>query len=182
MNRTVTIAAAAAVATFGLTVGMAPSALAQDQPQPPSWETLTHCADQPDAAKELECYRAAMKAAGYVRSPARVAAERHKTFGIELPGTHKAEKPKPSETAQAAPSGAEDQDHISVKIVEVAYTKPLNQLLIVTDDGGVWEQTDTIPLTFTPKAGQSIEIRKTTFGGYFCKFDRTNSVRCVRKN
>jgi hypothetical protein len=182
MTKAVTIALAAAL------LAAAPAAQAQEQAPPktpPSWDTLAHCADMPDSAKELECYRAAMRAAGYVRAPERVAAERHKTFGIELGGGHKhGEKAKPSEMAKAEPSGpgGEDASHINVKIVEIAYTRPLNQLLIVTDDGGVWEQTDTIPLTFTPHAGDPIEIRKTAFGGYFCKFDRTNAVRCERKN
>jgi hypothetical protein len=187
MTRAARYALAAGVCA---TLGIAHAAHAQEPPKsPPSWETLAHCADMPDSAKELECYRAAMRAAGYVRSPDRVAAERHKTFGIELPGGHKqGEKAKPSESAQAQPTGpaagpnGEDASHIKVRIVEIAYTRPLNQLLIVTDDGGVWEQTDTIPLTFTPKAGDPIEIRKTAFGGYFCKFDRTNAVRCERKN
>ena len=156
---------------------------------PPSWETLVRCADMTDVNKQVECYNAAMREAGYVRSPQVAAAERHKTFGLTLPNLHKA---KPPETAVAQQSGApgaapspapaEDENRITVHIVEVAYTQPLNKLMIVTSDGGVWEQVDTIPLTFTPKAGQAIEIRKTRFGGFFCQFDRTNAVRCVRKN
>ena len=183
MNRLVTTVIAAALAG-GLQIATAASA--QDK-TPPSWEALSRCADMTDPAKELDCYRAAMRDAGYVRNPQVAAAERHKTFGLTLPTLHKSpEKAKPAETAQApgaAPSvEGENESRISVKIVEVAYTRPLNQLLIVTSDGGVWEQTDTIPLTFTPRAGDSLEIRKTRFGGYFCKFDRTNAVRCERKN
>ena len=182
MNRLVTTVIAAAVAgalQFPIT------ARAQDK-APPSWDTLAKCADMTDAAKELDCYRAAMRAAGYVRNPQVAAAERHKTFGVELPSLHKrAEKPSRGEKAEAgaAPAAeAEDADHITVKIVEVAYTRPLNQLLMVMSDGGVWVQTDTISLTFEPKPGQSLEIRKTRFGGYFCKFDRSNAVRCERRN
>jgi hypothetical protein len=163
-------------------------AQAQDQPAqptPPSWDTLVHCADMPDAAKELDCYRAAMKASGYKRNQQVVQAERHKAFGLELPTGKHEKAPKPERGAAVAAGqqpGGESEDRINVKIVEVAYTRPLNQLLIVTSDGGVWEQTDTNPLTFTPHAGDSMEINKTRFGGYFCKFDRSNSVRCVRKN
>ncbi len=164
---------------------MTTPARAQDTTSP-FWHSLVRCADMTDPDKKLDCFNDAMQAAGYVRNPQVATAERHKTFGLELPGLHKrAEKPaaKAAPHQAGAPAAAgEDKDSITVQIVEVAYTQPLNKLMIVTSDGGVWEQDDTIALTFTPRAGQSIEIRKTRFGGYFCQFDRTNAVRCVRKN
>jgi hypothetical protein len=180
-------------AVMALALGLIAPALAQDQPSPPSWDTLVRCANMTDSDKELECYRAAMKAAGYRRNPEVVEAQKKKTFGLNLPGAGggKPEKtPKVHENAKAAPPAgapsagqeAENADRIVVEIVEVAYTRPLNQLLIVTKDGGVWKQIDTIPLNFTPRAGQSMEVRKTAFGGYFCRFDRTNAVRCERRN
>jgi len=180
MNRLMTtVIAAAAAGALQIPV----AAYAQDK-APPSWETLSKCANMPDSDKELECYRAAMRAAGFVRNPQVEAAERHKTFGVQLPSLKGHKENKRAEKAEAQPgaAGGEDEDHISVKLVEVAYTRPLNQLLMVMSDGGVWVQTDTVSLTFDPKPGQSIEIRKTRFGGFFCKFDRTNAVRCERKN
>jgi hypothetical protein len=200
MNRFVTAAfAAAALAALQTTSPVQ----AQEQPAPqahipPSWDTLAHCADMTDKDRELECYRAAMRDAGYRRNPKVAAAERRKTFGLNLSpfgpsggkGTAKADGPALAQAGRdpAAPAAAaatppvEDQSRITVTISDVAYTQPLNQLLIVTSDGAVWLQDDSIPLNFTPKRGQTVEIRKTMFGGYFCKFDRTNSMRCVRRN
>ena len=185
MNRLMLTVMASALATA---LPMATPARSQVK-TPPSWDALTQCADMTDATKGWDCFQDAMKAAGYARNPQVALAERHKTFGLALPSLPRHEKrakpPKTAETREASvasPATAEDENRITVQIVEVAYTQPLKQLLIVTSDGGVWEQVDTIPLTFTPRAGQSIEITKTRFGGYFCKFDRTNAVRCVRKN
>jgi hypothetical protein len=175
--------AIAALATGALQI--AAPALAQEQNTPPSWDTLARCAQMTDDAQELACYRAAMKAAGFKRNPEVAAQEQRKSFGKAPPEFPKtAEKPKHAEKAQP-PAREEEElpaDRITTTIVEVAYTQPLNKLLLVTADGAVWVQTDTVPLTFTPRAGQSIEIRKTRFGGYFCKFDRTNAVRCERRN
>jgi hypothetical protein len=196
MNR-FTTAAFAASALCALQIST--PVQAQDQPpsgpnSPPSWEALVHCADMTDAKKELDCYRAAMRDAGYRRNPQVSAAERRKTFGLDLPPTKvarhedKAHAPaqaqgsgKPSGLA-AADNKAEDASRLTFTISEVAYTQPLNQLLIVTSDGAVWVQDDTIPLNFTPKRGATVEINKTVFGGYFCKFDRSNAMRCIRRN
>lgn len=186
MNRLQTTALAFA-ALGALQVAAAAPARAQSAPHdPPSWETLSRCADMIDSAKELECYRAAMKAAGYRRNAERDAAEQRKGFGLSLPKF--AAKPEKGNAQAAAPGAAApegpnaDHDKVEVTIAEVAFMRPLNQLLIVTTEGAVWAQTDTEPVNFEPKRGQTMEIRRTAFGGYFCKFDRSNAVRCERRN
>ena len=182
MNRLQTIALS--LASLG---AMQLAAPAQAQPAPaapPSWDTLVRCADMTDSAKELECYRAAMRASGYRRNVERDAAEQRKTFGLVPPlFAKKPAQPKgEAEAARGAAPQAVDQDRTEVTIAEVAYMRPLNQLLIVTTDGAVWVQDDTESVNFEPKRGATMEIRKTAFGGYFCRFDRTNAVRCKRQN
>jgi len=130
-----------------------------------------------------------------------VAAEKRRVFGFPRPSLNllhhppkdqqaKAEKPpKPQKAsaAEAAPAPAsapapDDEERITVQLAEVALIPPANKLLLVTTDGAVWEQTDSEPVRPFPKAGQTIQIRHTGFGGYFCAFSRVTAVRCIRKH
>jgi hypothetical protein len=207
MNRPVLVAAAAVLwAVAGLGV-----ASAQDAPpgvSPPSWQVLKGCADKPSDAEVLACFRAAMREAGYKPS-SEVASAKRRQFGLPLPTLHKHAKPvQPStEVAQAAPAAGpsepssqaapaaprpapaaepeasdEDSGHITVTLSDVGLIPPLNRLLLVTTDGAVWKQTDDETVSPTPKPGQSFQILKNAFGGYFCKFDKRNMVRCVRSH
>jgi hypothetical protein len=178
-------------------VGTAGGAAAQEAKTPPSWDTLVHCAEMTDSAKELACYRAAMKEAGYAPSPKAVA-EKRRTFGIALPSLA-AKKPsepaKPKAVAQAgqgastsaapaAPAPAEesgaDENQITVELAEVAFVPPDNRLLLVTKDGAVWEQQDHEPVAPRPKPGGTIQIERNRFGGFFCRFDKFTKVRCTQ--
>ncbi len=188
MNRLATAALAAAAL-----VGATP-VWAQEQPTSPPWSVLARCADMTDANKELECYRAAMREAGYRRNPERDAAEHRKSFGLELPSIRLGKQTKGSsargnaQVAQAPgqspgpASEAQDPNRVVVTISAIAYTRPLNQIMIVTTDGAVWLQDDTISVNFQPKPGDTVKISRTAFGGYFCDFGRSNAVRCIRKN
>jgi hypothetical protein len=185
MNRLQTIAVA--VAALGAMQAATPVSAQPAPNAPPSWDALVHCADMTDSAKELECYRTAMRAAGYRRNPEREAAEQRKGFGLSLPkfGPSKPEKGAAVAAAPGTPTAEPpkaDANVITVTVAEVAYMRPLNQLLIVTTDGAVWAQNDTEPVNFEPKRGQTVTIRRTPFGGYFCDFGRSNAVRCERRN
>ena len=167
-------------AFFLSSIGLAP-VVAYAQPTPSQMKRDGEIKDPvaADTAVAKDEAKAAHKKAHKAHKSAKKAASKAK---VAAQKSDEAIKDTTADAAEAAKAKAEDENHITVQIVEVAYTQPLNKLLIVTSDGGVWEQDDTIRLTFTPRAGQSVEINKTRFGGYFCKFDRTNAVRCVRKN
>ena len=183
MNRAGTAACvAAAIAAFHV----AAPARAQELHASPSWDALTRCADMTDPKQELECYRAEMRQAGYRRNPERDAAEHRKSFGLELPSIRLGRQDKKAnggedQAAGGAPEGL-DQNQAVVTISAIAYTKPLNQIMMVTTDGAVWLQDDTVRVNFSPKPGDMVKISRTAFGGYFCDFGRSNAVRCVRKN
>ncbi len=173
---------------------------------PPSWQALIHCAKLPDDDSQLACFRAAMKAAGYEANPQEVTAERHHRFGLAAPqlgflkrhsqaegqaaGSQGATPPAapPAQTSAAAspppPPGLkaapEDENHVFVQIEKIASEPPLGRMLIVTSDGGIWEQIDSETVAPFPKPGQSIEIRRNAFGGYLCIFDKHQGVRCAR--
>ena len=185
MNRVGKVACVAAAFTA---FHIAASARAQEPHASPSWDALTRCADMTDPKKELECYRAEMRQAGYRRNSERDAAEHRKSFGLELPSIKLGGQAKPATGGEAKAAGPareapdQDQNRVVITISAIAYTRPLNQIMIVTTDGAVWLQDDTVPVNFSPKAGDKVKISKTAFGGYFCDFGHSNAVRCVRKN
>jgi hypothetical protein len=95
----------------------------------------------------------------------------------------KREKPpkpaKPPKAGKGEPAEeGEAENRITVQLAQVALIPPANKLLLVTTDGAVWEQLDSDPVNPRPKPGSSMTVRRTGFGGYFCRFDKNNSVRC----
>jgi photosystem II stability/assembly factor-like uncharacterized protein len=183
------VAAAAAAGVAGaIAVGLAGAASAQDASAPsapPSWDTLTRCAQMPADDARLACYDTAMRTAGYGPKPAEVAEEHRKKFGLPLP---KFSAPKHHETEQAsqgAPGAAPapppvNPDKVTVTVQEVATLQPGDRLLVITDEGQIWEQTDDTPLNQTPKSGDTMNIRRNFVGGYFCEPNKYQAVRCKR--
>jgi len=130
-----------------------------------------------DEGDRLNCYDAAMRAAGYAPKPEAVTAARHKLFGLAAPNIL---KHKDKREAAAAPSTVrEDADNVTVTLEQVARLHD-NKLLLITTEGAIWEQTDDVEVAPTPKAGQEMTIRRNRFGGYFCDASRYKSVRCTR--
>jgi hypothetical protein len=119
----------------------------------------------------------AQAGAGAGAAVAQPAAEAAPSPVTEPPTAKLAEAAPPPPGVKAAP---EDENHVFVTIERVAIMPPLNRLLMVTSDGGVWEQSDNETVAPMPKGGQSLEIRKNMFGGYLCIFDKHQGVRCAR--
>jgi hypothetical protein len=182
-----------------LVAGVAGMAVAQPAPAagtPPSWDILTHCAAMADEDARLSCYDTAMRAAGYAPKPAEVSAEKRQRFGLSLPqisllrhhakqeGAQSAQAAA-AKTSTAAPAAAakveDDPNRVTVQLDVVATIQPSRRLMLFTTDGAVWMQTDDELVAPFPKAGQTMTIRRNTFGGYFCDFDKRTAVRCERK-
>lgn len=193
----------AVAGSIAVVLALAGAARAQEAPAgaPPSWPTLIHCAQLTSDDAQLACFKAAMKAAGYAPKAAEVTAERHHRFGLSAPqlgilkrkdkaqGEQTAAQgapPPAATTAGAAPPPpgvaphVESENDVFVKLERVALLPPQNRLLLVTTDGGIWEQTDSEIIAPMPREGQSMEIRKNAFGGYLCVFDKHQGARCKR--
>ena len=165
-------------------LALAPPVVVRAQEKtPPSWDTLVKCAEKGDPNEELACYRAAMKAAGYAPT-AEEQTQRRRKFGLSLPSLGGAKHESKTARAAAAPQAgapAEDNDaKVTVEIETMALIPPANKMMLVTRDGAIWQQLDTESVTPLPKPGQTFEIERNKFGGYFCKFDKFTKVRCLR--
>lgn len=180
--------AAAAGLAAAIALGLARIASAQDASaplSPPSMDALEHCAGLAADDARLACYDAAMRAAGYAPKPAEVAEEHRKHFGLPLPKLNALKHQEKQEGQAAAGQGApappeENPDRSTVQIAQVATLQPTGKLLIVTDDGQVWEQIDTTQVNDFPKPGDSMEIHKGTLGSYLCEANKYQEVRCKR--
>ena len=189
-------------ASFAAASFVAAGAMAQEAPAgaPPSWPTLIHCARLLTDDDQLACFRAAMKASGYAPRPAEEAAQRHHRFGLSVPelnvfkkkqaeqGQSAATAPAPAPPSASEPAPpppgvaphAESENDVFVKLERVALMPPNNRMLLITADGGIWEQIDSETIAPLPREGQSMEIKKNAFGGFMCIFDKHQGARCKR--
>ncbi|MEI9963625.1 MAG: hypothetical protein WDM92_01865 [Caulobacteraceae bacterium] len=182
---------AAACAAGLACAALAPAAWAQDAAgTPPSWDTLTRCAQTVRTEERLACYDAAMRAAGYAPKPEAVAAEKRRVFGLSVPllnsekhaeakTSRKQEKAAARAPEPATVAAEDDNGAVTVQISRVAMLYG-GKMLFVTTDGALWQQTDTETVEPLPTEGQSMQIRRTRFGGYFCDVSKWKTVRCVR--
>ncbi len=54
------------------------------------------------------------------------------------------------------------------------------KMLLITQDGAIWEQTDTDTVTLLPKSGDTITIRRSRLNSYFCDVSKYKTIRCKR--
>lgn len=195
----------AAVLAAGLLAGPAAAQEAPASGTPPSWDILVHCAGTADEDARLACYDTAMHNAGYAPKPAEVAAVKRHRFGLSMPDIRLLRRHAKEEGTQsvpaagapaagsvaaaskAAPSKApvlaaeDDPDRVTVTLDLLAFAEPSHRMILFTTDGAVWSQKDDEVVTPRPKSGQMFVIRRNSFGGYFCQFDKFTAVRCERK-
>ena len=173
------------VAAMAVTAAVAAAATAVSaQNTPPAWDTLVRCAQTPDEAARLACYDTAMRAAGFAPNPTAVAENRRHSFGLSAPKLNMFKHKKQEEGAQAAGGRQappeENADRVEVTIDQVAVTQPSDRVIIFTNDGQIWQQTDTTQLNGLPKEGDSMVIHKERLGGYLCDVTKYQAVRCKR--
>lgn len=192
------LACGGAVAIGGVALAQAASSAT-----PPAWEVLVRCAEMGDHDNRLACYDEAMRAAGYAPKPEAVSAARRRLFGLKAPqlnilkrkseGAEAAAAPAPTAEAAApvqgkrrrakaeaaAPAPREDENNVSVTLAKVA-VQATGKLLMITDEGQIWEQIGDDPIEPLPKEGFSMPIHKGKLGGYFCDVNKYKSVRCAR--
>ncbi len=78
-----------------------------------------------------------------------------------------------------APS-AEAPDRVDVQLTKVAKA-PNGRLIVTTNDGAVWLQTESVSMPLPPTSGDRMSIRKATLGGYVCSVADTHlTYRCAR--
>ena len=86
----------------------------------------------------------------------------------------------PAPAAPEEKKSDESEDAITVMLAEVAVGRS-KRVVLITQEGAVWRQTDGGALRPTPKPGQSMTIERTSFGGFMCKIGKWTVFRCQRQ-
>lgn len=188
------VAGLVGAAFVGLTGAAAQDEGASAAGTPPAWDTLVRCAQMANEDARLACYDTAMRAAGYAPKPAEVAEERRKRFGLSIPKVnilkHQSKQEGQAAVAQngasaAAPTASpppveENPNQVTVQVQQVATLQPDGRMLVITDDGQVWEQIDTTQVSSIPRAGGTMLIKRGSLGSFFCMANKYQEVRCRR--
>ena len=84
-----------------------------------------------------------------------------------------------SRVADAPASAAAEPDMLEMTLSAVTEARD-GKLVVTTQEGAVWRQTDDKIITPTPAAGQAIVVRKATLGSFFCQVNGRAGFRCAR--
>ena len=113
--------------------------------------------------RRLACFDEVQKARGHAPAPQAVQAEKRRSFGLG-----------------ATRLGADEDKAVTVRVAAAGQGHD-GRLWIRTEDGAVWDQTDTAVVAQPPKPGGQMRIRRGAIGSYLCDVTRWQSVRCQRR-
>ena len=160
---------------------LVPIAYAQDD-QPISTQAIYACSEIADDATRLACYDEtvgrfeAAEAAGEVTTISKSEVEEIKkdAFGFSLPSIPKIVMPR---------FGQGDGQEIEVVTYGVSEVSrlPRKNLRVVLENGQIWEQTDTIRISYSKRNGvEFAEIKRAALGSFKMKLDNGRSFRAKR--
>lgn len=140
------------------------------------------CASEPDSAKRLACYDEAVgrmkkaEAEGEVTtySRAEIATIQKEAFGL----TASSAPPEVEKAAGKKP--VEKLDNVEVSIVSWR-TDPSGNLVLTTDTGQVWRQSDSTRVTLRGAGPWPARIRSGSFTAFFIKVGDQAAMRAKRE-
>jgi len=141
-------------------------------------KALSACRAETKDAARLACYDRA--AAGLLDAEragevvvvdrAQANAARRQAFGFNLPSLNF--------LSQGARSPKLDRVELTLARVTTA---PGGKLILRTEDGQVWRQTDTVSLGSPPRRGSKLVVRSAVLGSYFMNIDGQTAIRVRRE-
>ena len=146
-----------------------------------NWARIAACArlDKPD--ERLACADEVYRAAG-LRDRAPEGAQQRETFGE--PKREKAmpaASPAPSahKEAPTRPAPAPPLESITTTISK-AFDPGNHLLVIVAQDGQIWQQNESKDLGLPPLGGTVFTVEKGALGSFTCRIAKGRSFRCRR--
>jgi hypothetical protein len=178
MNTGAKIAVAGAVL-----LGGAGAALAQSGSGDPAanWEQVAACARLEKAAERHACVDAVLRAAGLL-DRAREAAQQRESFGEPRRERPQPVPPAAAAAARASPAPAAplpELDRIATTVSR-AFDPGNRLMVIVTQDGQVWQQNESKDLGLPPRPGTSFTVEKGALGSFICRIGNGRGFRCRR--
>lgn len=140
-------------------------------------ESVLACRSIPDPAQRVACYDAT---SGHLQSSvesgevvvidrARAQAANREAFGLQLPSL-----------GMFAPSLSQAEIESQTDTITSVKALPGDRWLITLSSGAVWRQTDG-RMRGEPKAGDSVEVTRGSFGGFFLKVGNQVAVKAKRE-
>jgi len=144
-------------------------AVAKDKPlnaSPQIFRTLVDCKKLPDPTERLACYdkgvsaleQAALKHDVVIADREMIREARRAQFGYTMPSLRI--------------FGGSDEDAVKELQTKVRSVRELGLAIIrfTTEEGSVWQQTESRTIAVTPKAGTEVVIKSHAFGRYTATF------------
>ena len=155
-----------------------------DKPLPRAevFQKVIDCRTISDGGQRLACYdaqvarldEAATRAEVVIVDQAEVKKARRGLFGFALPDLG---------SIFGGKGGGEGEDEVNeiVTTIDFARDTGYGSWLITLEDGAKWQQIGGT-LTFPPKHGQPIRIRRAALGSYFVNVNKQPAIRAKRVN
>ena len=174
---------AASLASAVVLAYAAMPALAQGAGDPAqNWTRIAACAPIERADERQACVDEVFRAAG-LREAARTLAQQRESFG-EQPRPRSQPAPQRSAAAEApraAPAApAPELDSITTTVSR-AFDPGNRLMVIVTQDGQVWQQSESRDLGLPPRPGTAFMVEKGSLGSFICRIGNGRSFRCRRQ-
>lgn len=151
-------------------------------PRAEAFQKVIDCRTIPDGGQRLACYDAQVarldeaetRAEVVIVDQAEVKKARRGLFGLSLPDLG---------SIFGGRDGNEGEDEVNeiVTTIDSARDTGYGNWLITLEDGAKWQQIGGT-LTFPPKHGQPIRIRKAALGSYFVNVNKQPAIRAKRVN
>lgn len=183
--------AAALVGAVPAALTFAGPAQAQDagsaNRQPGALRDLQACRSLSDDARRLACYDAAAENLSrsvetrelLVLDKQEVRKTRRSLFGFALPNISLFGD-RPGAPARGGKEDAPEEDvftELTTKVVTVS-VMPRGYVRFTIEDGAVWQTSEA--MTFPPKPGETVTIRKAALGSYFIRFGKARAIKGMR--
>ena len=144
---------------------------------------LSACPKIAEDAARLACYDKAAKALIQAESKGDVVVVdrqqarevRRQAFGFQIPSINVFSH------SSVQKENVEEAVNRSTGVLASIAKSPDGKLLMTTEEGAVWAQTDGLPVDPMPRKGGTVTFVKGTVGGYFCDVSKYQSIRCERR-
>lgn len=173
-----------AAAILASSSGLAGKPRDTTQTKAKAFDEVVACRSITDSAQRLACFDqsvaqlqdAANNHDIMVMDREQVRQTRRSLFGFSLPDLGIFGGGKPDKHG-------EDEDDIKeiTSTVRSARQDGAGDWIVVLDDGAVWHQTDGV-ITFDPKSGAQVTIRRAALGSYFMRIGKQPGVKARREN
>jgi hypothetical protein len=184
-SRATSLVAAMGLVVAAVLVFATGAALAQGTGSPAeNWAKVAACAQLEPGDERQACVDDVFRSAGLL-DRARELAQQRESFGEQRRERPQpappvaAATPRPSPVPAPTPSPAE-LDRI-VTTVSRAFDPGNRLMVIVTQEGQVWQQNESKDLGLPPRAGTSFTVEKGSLGSFNCRIGGGRSFRCRRQ-